>query len=80
MLGDYSLMNSLTFIGMYGVNIPPKELPRFLPKILIFLKIIMHMDEERKYVKGNQGVGCGGTLPRPYRELLVPHMHHTYWK
>ena len=58
-------MTFLTFIGMYGVNIPPKEMPRFVPKILILFKIITHMAEERKYGKGNQRVGCGGTLPRP---------------
>ena len=65
MLGDYSLMIFLAFIGKYGVNIPPKSLSRFVPKILILFKVITHMAEEIKYGKGNQRVGCGGTIPRP---------------
>ena len=58
-------MTFIAFIGMYCVNIPPKSLHKFVYEILIFLKIFTHIAKERKYGKGNQRIGCGGTLPRP---------------
>ncbi len=41
MLGDYSHMSFLTFIGMYGVKIPPKALLKLATSVGILQREVL---------------------------------------